>query len=176
MRKLVVLFFVCLSWMGTAQETHTLSSESVMTIAGTSTVQDWEVTATSLLGSLTATDAVITDLKIEVPVSEIKSERGPTMDTKMYAALKAEEHPSIYFSGSEFKDTKATIGILAIAGVEKEIQVVVKVVQNNGNIVISGAQELLFKDYGMEPPTAMFGQIVVGDSVTVKFDLTFERN
>ncbi len=168
--------FVCCSWLVTAQESYTLSAESVMTIAGTSTVHDWEVATDSILGSLTTTDAVISALKIEVPVAAIKSERGPTMDNKMYAALKAEENPSIHFTFKEGAPKGALLGMLVIAGVEQELRIESALVRANDKISISGTQDILLKDYGMEPPTAMFGQIVVGESVTVKFDLVFVRD
>ncbi|MDB4293382.1 YceI family protein [Maribacter sp.] len=175
MKKLFVLFFVCFCWMGIGQEPHMIASESTLTIAGTSTVHDWEVVANAINGSATRTDEVLSDLKIEVPVAEIKSERGAAMDAKMYEALKGEEYPSVHFSVNTFKDDGMVIGILSIAGVEKEIEVPVKIVQDSKKIGVSGMQEILLKDYGMEPPTAMFGQIVVGDTVTVKFDLIFQK-
>lgn len=170
----LLVLFLCCSWVVTAQESHTLSPESKLTISGTSTVHDWEVTVNSFVGSLTAQGDQIKDLKIEVPVTNIKSERGPTMDNKMYAALKAEAHPNIYFSLDGVTDNKVVTGVLTIAGVEKEVEIVVNTKQEEKKTSVSGAHEIVLQDYGMEPPTAMFGQIVVGESVTVSFDLVFE--
>ncbi|QCW98772.1 YceI family protein [Aggregatimonas sangjinii] len=175
-KNFLLALFLCCSWMVTAQESYTLSAESVLTISGTSTVHDWEVAANSFMGSLTADGDQVNDLKIEVPVVGIKSERGPTMDNKMYAALKAEAHPSVYFSMKGVTDPNAMHGMLTIAGVEKEVEIVVNMLQEEGKMSVSGAQDLRLQDFGMEPPTAMFGQIVVGASVTVSFDLAFVRN
>ena len=44
-----------------------------------------------------------------------------------------------------------------------------------GNIQIAGKHKITLQDYNMEPPTAMFGTIVVGDDVTVNFDLVFAK-
>ena len=40
---------------------------------------------------------------------------------------------------------------------------------------LKGAKEITLQDFSMTPPTAMFGQIVVGDKVTVNFDLVFVK-
>ena len=176
MRLIFLLFFIGFSCTATAQESYKLSPESILTISGTSTVSDWEVTANSIKGSMTGSDEVINDLKIEVPVAEIKSERGATMDDKMYAALKEEEHPMISFTLNESVKKDIIGGMLIIAGVEKEIQITRALGRDEGKMGISGVYDILLKDYGIEPPTAMFGQIVVGEAVTVTFDLTFQRD
>jgi hypothetical protein len=39
----------------------------------------------------------------------------------------------------------------------------------------AGAYKLNMTEYEMEPPTAMFGQIVTGEEVEIKFDLTVNK-
>ena len=48
------------------------------------------VNAESISGDLSTNRQEITSLELLVPVANIKSERGPTMDNKMHAALKKE--------------------------------------------------------------------------------------
>ena len=167
------IFFVCIGCMAIAQESYTISPESVLTITGTSTVHDWEVTANAIQGSIIANEKVISDLDIEVPVIEIKSERGAAMDDKMHVALKSEQHPMVFFKFKELGQKGALHGILMIAGVEQEIEVAGKFDASKDRIGVSGTHEIELAAFGMEPPTAMFGQIVVGDTVSVRFDLIF---
>lgn len=173
MRTLILVLFLCFGGKGFAQDSFTTAAESVLTIAGTSTVHDWEVVAQSIKGSLSSTEETISDLRIDVAVAEIKSERGPTMDNKMYSALKSEAHPTITFYAEEFNTNGYIKGILSVAGIEKEIEVQIELGKNDDMIRVSGAYSLLFEDYDMKPPTAMFGQIVVGETVRIKFDLIF---
>ena len=49
-------------------------------------------------------------------------------------------------------------------------------ITSSGNTIkIKGEKVIKLQDYDIEPPSAMFGQIVVGDEVVVKFDLVFAQ-
>ena len=41
----------------------------------------------------------------------------------------------------------------------------------NGQVRLQGEHPLLMTDYGLTPPSAMFGALRTADKVTVKFDL-----
>ena len=99
---------------------------------------------------------------------------------KPHKALKKEEHPKVVFLVKE-KDisegeSQEISGTISIAGVEKETSVPSKIERFDGKIRITGEKKIKLQDYGMKPPTAMFGSIVVGDDVVVKFDLVFSKN
>tara|TARA_R110002167_G_scaffold37601_3_gene117769 strand:- start:272 stop:802 length:531 start_codon:yes stop_codon:yes gene_type:complete len=175
MKKVVAILFLSLATAVVAQDAYTLTPESVLTIAGSSTVHDWTVTANTMQGNLTTTNALPAKIDFSVPVADILSERGPTMDSKMHAALKIEEHPKVSFKLIEVRGNTVLVGVLNIAGTEKEVTINVKVVATGDVFEIQGEKKILLQDFGMEPPTAMFGQIVVGDEVTVNFDLFFKK-
>lgn len=176
MKKIVTLVLVSFTYLGLAQETLTLSSDSKLTIDGTSTIHDWTVVANSISGSTIAEEELPKTIEFEVAVAEIQSERGATMDKKMHAALKKEEHPKISFNLTEVKNSTSLAGRLNVAGQEKEVEIPVKMDAENGRLKISGEYAITLQDYDIEPPTAMFGQIIVGNDVTVKFDLVFSKN
>ncbi len=171
--------FLGLTLNALAQDTYSLSSESTLTIDGSSTIHDWTVTANTLSGTLKATTAALNEVSFEVPVEDIISERGAAMDKKMHEALRKEEHPKVIFSLKDVsnlgEENQTLSGVLNIAGVEKEVEIETKVVQADGKLKLSGAKGLKLADFNMEPPTAMFGSIVVGEDVTVNFDLTFTK-
>ncbi|PKA98948.1 YceI-like domain-containing protein [Flavobacteriaceae bacterium MAR_2009_75] len=170
-----LLFLVGLGHLVMAQESYNLSDKSSLTIDGTSTVHDWTVNANVLEGQLILGDDLPKKIDFNVDVENIKSERGPTMDSKMHAALKMESHPKIVFNLEEVKDKSTLIGNLTIAGKGKKVEIPVDIQSSEGGIKISGEHKITLKNYGIEPPTAMFGQIIVGDEVTVKFDLQFDE-
>ena len=162
--------------VGYSQETYTLSEGSLLTISGTSTVHSWTVTANNIQGTMSYADN-IKDVRLQVPVADIKSERGAAMDKKMHGALKMEQHPDVSFVFSEIdnSDGLSIKGKLTIAGVEKSVDLKSEILAVDKGYSIKGAKEITLQDFGMEPPTAMFGQIVVGDKVTVNYNLIFSK-
>ena len=180
MRNLLFTLFVVFGIsLGLSQENYTLSAVSVLTVDGTSTLHDWTVTANTCDGSLNINKQVIEAISFEVDVASIKSTRGATMDKKTHNALKKEEHPKVIFSAVDVAfsegDNQSISGKLNVAGVEKDVVVSASIKNSAGNIQLTGNYKITLQDYNMEPPTAMFGSIVVGDDVTVTFDLVFAK-
>jgi len=176
MKKAVFLLFLSVACIGLAQEMYTFSSDSKLTIDGTSTVHDWTVLANSMTGSVTAEQGLPKTIEFEVLVAEIQSERGGAMDKKMHTALKKEEHPKISINLNEVKNSTNLMGTINVAGQEKTVEIPVKMNTDNASLKISGEYAITLQDYDIEPPTAMFGQIIVGNDVTVKFDLVFSKD
>lgn len=174
-RRYVTFLAFLISWLGFAQDTYTLSAESKLAIDGTSTVHDWTITANTLEGTLNAEKGALKEISFEVLVAAIKSERGATMDKKMHAALKKELHPKVLFALKEVKDEAILTGILTIAGNSQDVDITANIEVSGSAINISGEYGIALKDFEIEPPTAMFGQVIVGPDVTVKFELIFTK-
>lgn len=173
MKRLFLLPFLVFLNLAFGQEAYTLGAESTLTIDGTSTIHDWTVTANKMTGTLTATEGTPKEISFEVNVADIQSERGATMDKKMHDALKKEEHPKVSFALKEVKGASTLVGTLTIAGIEKEVEIDTELTVEDA-VRIKGEKKITLQDFSMKPPTAMFGQIVVGDEVMVKFDLLFK--
>jgi len=98
------------------------------------------------------------------------------LDKNMHKALKASEHPDITFYLSRIEagaaaNTLKAIGLLKIAGVEKEVALPLKVAVNASVINVTGDIALLMTDYGIKPPTAMLGMAKADNKITVTFEL-----
>lgn len=170
-----------------------VSEETKMTITGTSTIHDWTSDVTQVDGSMVIEEKAlkrgtlkkgdrIERVEIIVPVKSIVSPRGATMDKKTYNALKSEEHPNIRFLLIDNKVTGidgdtiliSAKGDLTIAGYTNTISMEVKgVPKDDGAFLFKGGKELNMVDYEIEPPSAMFGQIVTGEEVTINFEVVF---
>lgn len=176
----LILFLLGLTISSVAQETYGLSDTSTLTIDGTSSLHDWTVTANTLDGTVIQNGESLTAVDFSVAVADILSDRAAAMDKKMHEALKKEEHPKVTFNIGDANavkgDNQELKGQLTIAGVENEVSIPVTITQKDGALHISGERKIALKDYNIEPPTAMFGTIVVGDEVTVKFDLVFTKS
>lgn len=180
MKNLLFTLFVVFGInLGLSQENYMLSPESVLTVDGTSTLHDWMVTANTFSGSLNIDAQVFKEISFEADVAGIKSTRGATMDKKTHNALKKEEHPKVMFSATDVTfsegDNQSISGKLNVAGVEKDVVITASIKNSSGNIQLTGNYKITLQEYNMEPPTAMFGSIVVGDDVTVNFDLVFAK-
>jgi polyisoprenoid-binding protein YceI len=174
---------------------YTVSEGTKMTVSGTSTLHDWTSEVNEVNGFIAVENNFSGDGQIEkgekidevniiVPVKSIISPRGATMDKKTYNALKSEEHPEIKFELKENEVisvdsdgfTVNASGDLTIAGVTKQVSFPVEgKLVDASKMLFSGAYKLNMTEYDMEPPSAMFGQIVTGEEVEIKFDLVVNR-
>jgi polyisoprenoid-binding protein YceI len=172
------------------------SDKTTMQIQGTSTLHDWTCSVTKVDGSIEMDSKVlakgiwsenskIKSLKVSVPVESIKSPRGAAMEKKLYNALKYEKHPSIIFTLNNIKTIPSKTGssqldasgTLNVAGVEKPISLSVNATFTaEKNLSFAGSYSINMKDFDVEPPSAMFGQIVSGEKVTISFNVQVNKS
>lgn len=166
-----------------AQSLKIVPTKSNAVVSGTSTLHPWDMKVAQVSGEGTANAAKqLATLVIRIPVKSLKSAEGSIMDGKAYDAFDAKKNPNIVFTLTEAtpvkitnQDVEATLtGTLAMAGSSKKIsfKAAGKVVA--GGFQLKGAVPLKMTEYGMKPPTAIFGTIKTGDAITVKFDVTVE--
>lgn len=174
---------------------YNVTDSTKMTVSGTSTLHDWTSNVNEVKGFVEVDEKFgkggkvkkgeeVALVIIQVPVKSIISPRGATMDKKTYDALKSEQHPDIIFTlknspvasveGVEF--TIVAKGDLTIAGVTKNVEFPVSGKQlSEDRLSFKGAYKLNMKDYEMSPPSAMFGQIVTGEEVEIRFELVVNK-
>jgi len=116
--------------------------------------------------------------EIAIPASTLTSPKEG-LDKNMHKALKVSQHPDITFRLVRLEPAQAgaatAIGILQIAGVEREVALDLQTERTAGGLVVKGEMELLMTDYGIKPPTAMLGMLKTDPKVIVAFEtvLTF---
>lgn len=193
--KLFLLLLI-LCFQGHAQVAELkISDGSTMTITGTSTLQGWTSDVTVINGTVRLDEKVykkgsfkkgdkIEAVSLSVPVQSIKSPRGATMEQKIYNALRSETNPQIKFTLTDNQVTTVakdsflleTRGNLEIAGKIKPVTVVVTgKKQSDEGFSFEGTHKINMKDFEVEPPTAMFGQIVTGEEVEISFKLIAKK-
>jgi polyisoprenoid-binding protein YceI len=103
------------------------------------------------------------------------------MDDNLYKALKADETSEISYILATFDAapgdadafTLKTNGTLAIAGKENKLTMdVVATRLPDGTVKATGMVAIKMTDFGIKPPTAMFGTLRTGDEVRVNYALT----
>jgi hypothetical protein len=157
---------------------------STVTVEGTATMYgDWSCTGQAsvraipgrALESVPGFPGGISKAVIEVSVKGIECGDG-TMNEHLRKALKEKEHPTILFQMDKYKleagGKEATaFGELTIAGVAKPIEMNVDLEDIRGKGVRArGKVAIKMKEYGVKPPSLLFGALKVANDVTVKFD------
>ena len=98
------------------------------------------------------------------------------LDKNMHKALRTQEHPEITFTLVRLEPGAAPgafrgVGILRVAGVEKEVVVDLAAKALNGAMSVTGEVQLLMPDFGIAPPKAMLGMLKTDPKVKVTFEV-----
>ena len=171
-----------------ANETLVLQPQSRLWIDGTSTVRSFsckaiEVTAVvdangpSAIAQLLTGDKGVNAVHVTVPAERLDCGNG-TMNEHMRKALKVADNKSIEFRLTDYDVVRGAEGIagtingtLKLGGVTRPITLKAEGRPEGGMLHITGRYELDMTDYGLKPPTLMFGRIKVRGTVKVNYDL-----
>lgn len=184
---LVAGFIAMTTFAAEAQTTPLSLSSATVSIAGTSNIHDFTATTKDVrltklaiangaaAATVLANPAAVESFEIVIKAASLVSDKDG-LDKNMHKALKTTEFPEIVFRLNRFEGTGAAmkaIGVLKIAGVEKEIAMDIKVVAAATTLTVSGQVPLLMTDYGIAPPKAMMGVLKTSPKITVKFETVF---
>ena len=190
----IAIFALIGSSIAGAQETTRVAvgPESKLWIEGTSNLHGWKCSAEKLDAAIELDDLAATQIntaapkalkkvQVKVPVRSLKCGHG-AMDNNLYKALNADASPDVSYilatfdaAPGEAKDTFTlhTVGTLNVAGKENKIEMDVAATRMaDGSVTAKGVVPIKMTDYGIQPPTAIFGRLKTGNEVKVNFELT----
>jgi polyisoprenoid-binding protein YceI len=166
-----------------------LEPGSELSIDGTSNVHDFQCKTTRINAYVDVDPSYTKDLKkvsrpivsvvVNIPVKSLDCGKK-AMNENMYKVLNADKHQVIKYtlSGYDVLDGTATAfaakttGTLSIVGKEKLVGMKIDAAQlNAGKATAHGEQTILLTDFGIKPPSYMFGTMKVGNEFKVKFNL-----
>jgi hypothetical protein len=168
-----------------AQAPIALTSARV-TLSGTSNIHDYTASTTTVrvtklqvasglggdLWSAVVKPGALQAFEIAIPAASLHSTKDG-LDKNMHKALKAKEHTDIVFRLSRLEPKAGAlraVGVLRIAGVEKEVGFDLATSVKNGSLVVSGSVDLLMTDFGIPAPKAMMGMLKTDPKVTISFE------
>ncbi|HSU51549.1 MAG TPA: YceI family protein [Segetibacter sp.] len=164
------------------------SQSTSVQIAGSSSLHDWteksdKGTAEAIFTFTGDKISGVSALTFTVPAKSLKSEHT-MMDNNTYKALNADKNPNITYVATSANVTSVdantynikSVGKLTIAGTTNETEVVATAkVNSDKSITITGSKKFKMSEYGVKPPTAMFGTIKTGDPLTISYDVKFVK-
>jgi len=113
--------------------------------------------------------------EVAIPAATLTSPKEG-LDKNMHKALKVQEYADITFrlvrleTANKADGGAHAIGMLRIAGVEKEVAIDITTKRKGSTLLVQGAVDMLMTDYGIKPPTAMLGMLKTDAKVTVTFE------
>lgn len=160
---------------------------STVSVTGTSTLHNWKEELKKfdvdfLAGESGDQTITFKNVQFNALVGNLKSESS-LMDDKTFSALKKDKFPTVSFVSD--KETTVTLngnkfsgkvsGELSIKGATKQVIITIQGTLDNGIVTVSGMYPISMSDYGVKPPTALFGTIKSGNDIQVHFDLKFNK-
>ena len=162
-------------------------------VGGTSSMRGWECKATEFqlkvdsdagaAAAILGGSKAVTGAALTIPTDKLECGNG-TMNGHAKKALKIDEHPTIEFRLLGYELSKAgdsvnvtMKGTLMLGGTEKEIEMAaIASPAEDGVLRIAATWQFKMTDFGLKPPTMMFGRMKVHDQVTVGFDVLLKDN
>lgn len=180
MKKILLsLSIVASSLLASGQTNLMTDSPSSFLVKGTSTMHDWESKSTSISGgAVLTTNGEIKDCKLTIPVKTLKSGKSG-LDDNMYKALKEPKFKEITFVQSGFEKSgnqNFIVGKLTISGTTNTIKVPVTLSKSGNGVTMKGSYKLKMTQFGVEPPSFMFGAMTTGDDLEIVFDVVLKTN
>jgi polyisoprenoid-binding protein YceI len=162
-------------------------STAKVTVNGNSTLHPWTASSSTVkvtgieLAAAGEGDALqyalepgaLTAFDVAIPVRSLSSPKDG-IDKNMHKALKAEQHADIRFRLKALDKTASghrAVGLLTIAGVEKEVALDLQVQRKDETLAVTGTTAIVMTDFGVTPPKAMMGMIKTDPKVQITFEL-----
>lgn len=184
-----VLFFIFSVGQSQTHFKAVPNAENSILIEGTSNIHDWEIVANDFSSELELTMKEgkldqVNSIQLSIPVKSFDSGKGK-MDKNTYKAMNEDTYKLVSFSSKtpvKLEEKSAGVykalvkGDLTVSGTTKSVMIPVEFHKNKTGYTLKAEQDLTMPDYGIEPPTALFGTITTGETVNVIFNLTHYKS
>ncbi len=189
--KIAVLFVILFPLGLMAQSVYKLTpaTDVFVKVYGTSNVHDWTMTSTGIesqgVFKFNSKDELVglSGFSFAVQAKSLKSGKS-SMDDRTYKSMLANEFPKIVYQLKTAvvnplapnKFQLQTTGNLTIAGATQLIAMnVIATINADQSITCTGSEKLKLTDYKIQPPSFMLGAMKVGNDLTIKFDLNYNK-
>ena len=99
------------------------------------------------------------------------------MDRTAYSAIDADKHDYVRFELTGVRNITSqqvlASGNLTIAGTTRPVTLRTNYTVNGNSVQFSGAHNIKFTQFDVDPPTALLGTVRTGDELKIAFDVNF---
>jgi polyisoprenoid-binding protein YceI len=188
-KNLVLVLLLLLTGTFLQAQTKLKKAEgSKVTIYGTSTLHDWDMSSTAMRseGEFKLNGKGLPEMLYHLSFAlEVKtlSSGNSRLDNNAHTALKADQHPQLQFrskesevlSGNGDNHLVRVKGDLSIAGVTKPRTVEARCIKgSNGQLVCTGDLTLKMSEFDVKAPTFAFGAMKTGDEITIEYKMIYQ--
>ena len=194
MRRLITIILLLPFFLSAQTKITDVSSidDSEIIIFGTSNVTDYTCELydlsnnqfISITSQRVGNKVFLNNAVIQLSAKGFKCDNS-LMNTDFYKAIKADSFPYITIQFNEFtlnqliseaplqNDVPSSISI-TLAGVTKTYSHTLASLEvQQDRIILSGTMDLLMSEFGITPPTAMFGMVKAGNEIKIAFQISF---
>jgi len=181
---LLVTLFIFSTAVLTAQNGYQLSSNQEFKVSGTSSLHDWDMVSEGARGQATMVIEngeikEIQNLRVDLPVKSLKSGNN-RMDRTAYNSIDADKHEYVRFELTGVRNITSqqilATGNLTIAGTTRPVTLRSNYTVNGSTVQFSGAHNIKFSQFEVDPPTALLGTVRTGDDLKISFDVNFNTS
>lgn len=158
MKKLITILAIFSSF---------LFAESTVEVLGTSSLHDWKMITKSVDVNMAQEGGKFTKLDVSFAVKSLKS-GDSGLDENAYEAMNAEKYSIVKFSLIEHKDDGTIEGVITSLDKEKKEILKPSLIEDGR---VAGSFEVKMTDFGIKPPSFLFGAMSAGNEVNVQYDI-----
>ncbi len=158
MKKLIVILAICSTFV---------FAKSTIIVIGTSTLHDWKMVTNSIDLNMTQENGKFIKLDVSFAVKSLKSGDSGLDDTA-YEAMHADKYDIVKFYLIKHNDDGTIEGVIVSLNKEKK-EILTPTLIEEGHI--AGSFKVKMTDFGIKPPSFLFGAMSAGDEITVQYDI-----
>jgi polyisoprenoid-binding protein YceI len=142
-------------------------AQSTVEVDGTSTLHNWKMVSHDIKVDMNQTNGKFTKLVVTFAAKSLKSgDEG--LDNTAYKAMKADKHKIVSFSLIKQNDDGTLLGAFTSNNQEMNNTIKPDVIEAGH---VAGSFKVKMTDFGIKPPTFLFGAMSAGDELTIKYDI-----
>ncbi|PWL28413.1 YceI family protein [uncultured Roseivirga sp.] len=174
------IFFTCFA-TGFAQTSFTITETgNKISVEGTSNLHDFTLVSEELKGSadLFIEDGKITGIKkvvVTLKTESLESSKSGLTRNAM-KTLQPEANPIISYIAFDMPSEGKISGILNVAGYDSDQEFDFTSKRQGGKLIVTAKGAVQFKDFDLDPPSALAGTIKVREDLQLEIVLVLEED
>jgi polyisoprenoid-binding protein YceI len=172
--RTIYLLIALVTFNLSAQEIKKVDSErSTINYTGKHFLHKWSAENKNISGLIQIENDTISNIGVIAKVSDFRSGNS-NLDSNSLRVLDALQFPNVIYRSTSIDQENGQIridGVMNFHGIEKDINITAKVIQNDGSIQLSGKVSVSLTEFLIDRPSLL--SMKVDDEINLEFELYF---